>query len=59
MMTNVCYLVTLAVVYLSFVVSVAQPIVLWHTDIGRVIGEQQGYATEIMNGRYMRANVIR
>jgi hypothetical protein len=28
------------------------PFILWHIDIGHAIGEQQGYATEIMNKRY-------
>jgi hypothetical protein len=33
-------------------------VVLHHTNIGRVIGEQQGYAVEITNERYMRASVL-
>jgi hypothetical protein len=35
------------------------PTVHSHIDIGRVIGEQRGYATEITNGRYMRASVTK
>jgi hypothetical protein len=35
------------------------PIVLRHTDIDRVIGEQWGYDTEITNEKYMRASVTR
>jgi hypothetical protein len=35
------------------------PLVLRHTDTGRVIREQRGYATEIMNERYMRASLTR
>jgi hypothetical protein len=37
--------------YLVFVLC---PIVLRHTNIGRAIREQWGYATEIPNGRYTR-----
>jgi hypothetical protein len=59
MVTSVCYLVMLPLVYLSFVVRQRNPIVLHHTNIGHVIGEQQGYTTKIMNGRYMRASVTR
>jgi hypothetical protein len=33
-------------------VHINNPIVLWHTHIEREIGEQWGYATEIMNERY-------
>jgi hypothetical protein len=33
-------------------------VVLQHTSIRRVIGEQRSYAVEIMNGRYMRHNQI-
>jgi hypothetical protein len=32
------------------------PVVLLHTNIKRVIGEHQGYAVEIMNGRYTSKN---
>jgi hypothetical protein len=59
MVTNVCYLVTLALVCFHSWYRQRNPIVLWHTDIGRVIEEMLGYAVEIMNGIYMRASVTR
>jgi hypothetical protein len=41
-------------VCLLFMISADNPVIVQHTDMGSVIGEQQGYAAEIMNGRYTR-----
>jgi hypothetical protein len=53
MVIVVCYLVSVLCVFcLRF--QQRNSIVFRHTNIGHVIGEQCGYATEIMNGRYIR-----
>jgi hypothetical protein len=49
----------LDLVYLSFMVSAKNPVVVYHTDIERVIEEQQDYTDKIINARYMRASVTR
>jgi hypothetical protein len=53
MMTIVCYLVSESCVCFSHNFGSVNLFFLLHTDIGRVIGEQRGYAIEIMNERYM------
>jgi hypothetical protein len=53
MATVVCYLVSIFCVFHSWFRQ-RNPIVLRHTDIGRLIGEKWGYATKIMNERYTR-----
>jgi hypothetical protein len=50
MTTIACYLVYVLYVFHSWFWQ-RNPVVLWHTDIRRVIGEQWDYATKIMNGR--------
>jgi hypothetical protein len=48
-----CYLVSASCIFRSWFQQ-QNPIVLWHTDIGRVIKEQRGYAAKITNRRYTR-----
>jgi hypothetical protein len=53
MMTVACYLMSILCVFRPWFQQ-RNPVVLRHTDIGRVIGEQRGYVTKIMNGRYTK-----
>jgi hypothetical protein len=53
MTTVACYLVSVLYVFHSWFWQ-HNLVVLWHTNIRRLIKEQQGYAGDIMNRRYTR-----